>query len=70
MSAVKGTADREVDGVGGVVCDGFALVGTGNDDSGLEGDQRGNPVADGVVKPGIKEALRIEGSDGGQLLNL
>ena len=70
VSAVEGAAHREVNRVGGVIRDGLTLVGTGDDDPGRQGDQRGNAVADGVVKPGIEEALRVEWGDGGQLLDL
>ena len=70
VSAVEGAAHREVDRVGGVIRDGLTLVGTGDDDPGLQGNQRGDSVADGVVKPGIEEALRVEWSDGGQLFDL
>ena len=70
VSSVEGAADREVDRVGGVVRDGLTLVGTGDNDPGLQSDQRGNAVADGVVKPGIEEALRVEWGDGRELLDL
>ena len=70
VSSVERAAHREVDRVGGVVRDGLALVGARDDDSGFQGDQRGDAVADGVVKPGIEQALRVEGSDRGELLDL
>ena len=63
VPAVEGAADREVDRVGRVVRDGLSLIGSRDDDPRGQGDQRGNAVADRVVKTGVKETLGVEGCD-------
>ena len=70
VSSVERAANREVDRIGRVVRDGLTLVGTCDDDPGFQGDQRGDAVADRVVKPGIEQALRVDRSDRGELLDL
>ena len=69
MSSIKRAADREVDRVGRVV----AMVSRWSapaHNPGFQGDQRGDAVADRVVKPGIEQALRVDRSDRGELLDL
>ena len=70
VSSIKRAADREVDRVGRVVRDGLTLVGARDNNPGFQGDQRGDAVADRVVKPGIEQALRVDRSDRGELLDL
>ena len=64
VSSIKRAADREVDRVG------LTLVGARDNNPGFQGDQRGDAVADRVVKPGIEQALRVDRSDRGELLDL
>ena len=56
--AVEAAAHDEVDVIGGIVGDGDALVGAGQDDAAVQGEQGGDPVGPGAVVTGVEQGAR------------
>ena len=68
--AVETAAHDEVDVVGGVVGDGDALVGAGQNDAAVQGEQGGDPVGPGAVVAGVEQGARGQRGGPGQALDL
>ena len=68
--AVEAAAHDEVDVVGGVVGDGDALVGAGQNDAAVQGEQGGDPVGPGTVVAGVKQGARGQRGGPSQALDL
>ena len=69
-AAVEAAAHNEVDVVGGVVGDRDALVGAGQDDAAVQGEQGGDPVGLGAVVAGVEQGARGQRGGPGQALDL
>ena len=67
---VEAATHDEVDVIGGVVGDGDALVGAGQDDATVQGEQGGDPVGPGAVVAGVEQGARGQRGGPGQALDL